>query len=144
MHCDHARFVWNLALEQNEHARKLGQYADQFAWDRQLAEARQSSWLGEGASVVQKQALRDLRQAFQNWWSNPGHFRPPKWRTKGRNQGFRIVGLGVRRLSRKWGEVRVPKAGWVRFRLSRPLGEHRSARVTLDRSGRWHVSFASP
>lgn len=145
MHCDHARFVWNLALEQNQHARVLGQYADQKAWDRHLAEARQHTWLGEGSSVVQQQALRDLRQAFANWWSNPGHFGCPTWRSarKG-NQGFRVVTLEVRALSRKWGEVRVPKAGWVRFRLSRPLGEHKSARVTLDRSGRWHVSFPAP
>jgi transposase len=41
------------------------------------------------------------------------------------------------------GEVRVPKAGWVRFRWSRavPL-EVKSYRVTLDRAGRWHVAFA--
>jgi putative transposase len=50
----------------------------------------------------------------------------------------------VRRLSRKVGEVWVPKAGWVRFRWSRtvPPGA-KSYRVTLDRAGRWHVAFAA-
>lgn len=41
----------------------------------------------------------------------------------------------------------VPKLGWVRFRLSRPITEIRtasSARVTLDRAGRWWVSFTAP
>ena len=50
----------------------------------------------------------------------------------------------VRRLSRHVGEVRVPKAGWVRFRWSRavPPGV-KSCRVTRDRAGRWHVAFAA-
>ena len=46
-------------------------------------------------------------------------------------------------MSRKVGQVWVPKAGWVRFRWSRavPPGA-KSYRVTLDRAGRWHVAFA--
>jgi putative transposase len=37
----------------------------------------------------------------------------------------------------------VPKVGWVRFRLSRPVPEGvKSYRVTRDRAGRWHVAFA--
>ena len=50
----------------------------------------------------------------------------------------------VRRLSRHVGAVRVPKAGWVRFRWSRavPPGA-KSCRVTMDRAGRWHVAFAA-
>jgi transposase len=49
----------------------------------------------------------------------------------------------VRRLNRKTGEVRVPKAGWVRFRWSRQVPQDaKSFRVTRDRAGRWHVAFA--
>ena len=46
-------------------------------------------------------------------------------------------------MSRKTGQVWVPKAGWVRFRWSRavPPGA-KSYRVTMDRAGRWHVAFA--
>ena len=49
----------------------------------------------------------------------------------------------VRRVSRRVGQVWVPKAGWVRFRWSRsvPAGV-KSYRVTMDRAGRWHVAFA--
>ena len=37
----------------------------------------------------------------------------------------------------------MPKAGWVRFRWSRPVPPGaRSYRVTMDRAGRWHVAFA--
>jgi putative transposase len=40
--------------------------------------------------------------------------------------------------------VRVPKAGWVRFRWSRavPAGV-KSYRVTRDRAGCWHIAFAA-
>jgi putative transposase len=38
----------------------------------------------------------------------------------------------------------VPKAGWVRFRWSRPVPSGaKSYRVTRDRAGRWHVAFAA-
>ena len=72
----------------------------------------------------------------------------PSWRKAGRDEGFRITGWrgrhwDVRRVSRKVGQVWVPKAGWVRFRWSRavPAGV-KSYRVTMDRAGRWHVAFA--
>lgn len=39
----------------------------------------------------------------------------------------------------------MPKCGWVRFRWSRslPAGKLGQARVTVDRAGRWHVSFSA-
>src|ERR1035438_399207 len=73
----------------------------------------------------------------------------PSWRKAGRDEGFRITGRrgrqwDVRRLSRKTGQVWVPKAGWVRFRWSRavPPGA-KSYRVTRDRAGCWHIAFAA-
>jgi putative transposase len=49
----------------------------------------------------------------------------------------------VRRLSLHVGEVQIPKVGWVRFRWSRAVPKVKSYRVTMDRSGRWHVAFAA-
>ena len=47
-------------------------------------------------------------------------------------------------MSRKVGQVWVPKAGWVRFRWSRAVpAAVKSYRVTMDRAGRWHVAFAA-
>jgi putative transposase len=38
----------------------------------------------------------------------------------------------------------VPKVGWVRFRRTRTIPDTvKSYRVTLDRSGRWHIAFAA-
>ena len=76
-----------------------------------------------------------------------GTHRRPTWRKAGRDEGFRIVAVKsghVRRISRKTGEVWIPKAGWVRFRWSRAVpSDAKSYRVTLDRAGRWHIAFAA-
>ena len=108
------------------------------------AEARKLTWLKEGSSAIQQQALRDLNQAFQNWWKRPDHFGRPTWHKAGINEGFVIRDLSVRRINRRWGQVFVPKCGWVKFRVTREWSDIEtasSARVTLDRSGRWFVSF---
>lgn len=149
-HCAHARFVWNLALEQrNLYRPEIGPTPNGAEQDRQLTEARKASWLGEGSSTVQQQALRDLDQAFRNWWSNPGHFGRPTWRRRGVHEGFRIVGAQARRferLSRKRARVLVPKVGWVDWRWSADPdanGPVKSYRVRRDPAGRWWISFAS-
>jgi transposase len=78
-----------------------------------------------------------------------GHCGRPSWRKSGRDEGFRITGArgknwDTRRLNRHHAEVKIPKVGWVRFRLSRPLPEEvKSFRVKRDRAGRWHVAFAA-
>ena len=48
----------------------------------------------------------------------------------------------VERLNRRHGRVKLPKLGWVRFRMSRPLDEAVIRSVTVAREGRhWFVSF---
>ena len=145
-HCSDARFVWNLAVEQESHWRagrgRMPGWAERC---RQLTEARaENPWLAEGSVIVQQQALKDHDQAMRNFFA--GTHRRPSWRKAGRDEGFRSVHLkpgDVRRLNRKTGEVRIPKAGWVRFRWSRQVPDGvKSFRVTRDRAGRWHVAFA--
>ena len=145
-HCAHARFVWNLGQEQRAAYRPGRGPTPGFAEQcRQLTEARAAEpWLAEGSRDVQQQALRDLDQAWRNFFA--GTHRRPRWRKAGRNEGFRVTDftftLHVQRLNRRWGQVKVPKVGWVRFRWSRAVPECKSCRVTRDRSGRWHVAFA--
>ncbi len=148
-HCAHARFVWNLAVEQHSHwhpgRTSAPGYLEQC---RQLTQARaEHPWLAAGSQMVQQQALRDFAQAMVAFFDPQNPAGRPSWRKAGRDEGFRVVavkGGEVRRLSRHVGRVRVPKAGWVRFRWSRavPPGV-KSYRVTMDRSGRWHVAFAA-
>ncbi len=162
-HCAHARYVWNLAVEQRswwQPGRPAPGFAEQC---RQLSEARAANpWLAAGSVIVQQQALRDFHAAYASWfaalreWSSrsanrppeerPAAPSPPSWRKRDVNEGFRVVAVrpaDVRRLNRRWGQVLVPKLGWVRFRWSRPVPKARSYRVTRDRAGRWHVAFAA-
>jgi putative transposase len=145
-HCAHARYVWNLAAEQQSWWRPgRGNAPGYCAQAAQLTEARaEHGWLAAGSQMVQQQALRDFAQALANYFA--GTHRKPTWRKEGRDEGFRIVAVKpghVRRLSRKTGQVWIPKAGWVRFRWSRATPEAKSYRVNRDRSGRWHVAFAA-
>jgi putative transposase len=161
--CAHARYVWNLAVEQRSWWQP-GHPAPGFAEQcRQLSEARAAfPWLAAGSVIVQQQALRDFHTAYAAWFASLKQWRkryattppqerpaapsPPSWRKRGRSDGFRIVAVrpqDVRRLNRRWGQVAVPKLGWVRFRWSRPVPAARSYRVTRDRAGRWHVAFAA-
>jgi putative transposase len=144
-HCRHARYVWNLAVEQQQHwqpGRRAPGYSEQCA---QLTAARaEYEWLAAGSQTVQQQALRDFAQAMRNFFN--GTHRRPTWRKAGVHEGFRQVSVKahhIERLNRRFGRVWVPKVGWIRFRVSRPVPEGvKSYRVARDRAGRWHIAFA--
>jgi putative transposase len=149
-HCGHARYVWNLAVEQHSHWHpgrvSAPGYLEQC---RQLTAARAGHpWLAAGSQTVQQQALRDFTQAMAAFYDPASPAGRPSWRKAGRDEGFRITGRrgrqwDVRRVSRHVGQIWVPKAGWVRFRWSRDVPpDAKSYRVTMDRAGRWHVAFA--
>jgi putative transposase len=146
-HCEDARFVWNLAVEQQSWwwpgRRAAPGSAER---QRQLAQARAAEpWLAEGSSSVQQQALRDFDKAMAAFFRPDNATGKPKYRSKRGPQGFVIRDTKVRRLTRRWGAVQVPKCGWVRFRWTRALPAHLGmARVTVDRAGRWHVAFPAP
>ena len=145
-HRAHARYVWNLAVEQQSWWRPGRGHAPGYcAQAAQLTQARaEHRWLAEGSQMVQQQALRDFAQATTNYFA--GTHRRPTWRKANRHEGFRIVAVKpghIRRLSRHTGQVWIPKAGWVRFRWSRSVPAARSYRVTGDRAGRWHIAFAA-
>jgi putative transposase len=143
--CRHARFVWNLAVEQQQlwqPGRRAPGYNEQSA---QLTEARaEYEWLAAGSQTVQQQALRDFAQAMRNFFA--GTHGRPTWRKAGVHEGFRQVGIKPRhieKLNHRYGRVWVPKVGRIRFRWTRavPAGV-KSYRITRDRARRWHVAFA--
>lgn len=143
-YCGHARYVWNLAVEQINYRRR-GQRVPRFAeQSRQLTEARhENPWMSKFPTVVGQQALRDFDKAARLWRS--GKCGKPSWRKRGRRDGFRITsghGIKVERLNRRWSRAWVPRIGWVKFRHTRTLEGAKSFRITLDGLGRWHIAFA--
>jgi putative transposase len=94
---------------------------------------------------VQQQALRDFDRALAAFFDKTNPADRPGYRGSRGTQGFAICDTKVRRISRRWGEIHVPKCGWARFRWTRPLPDKLGmVRVTCDRAGRWHVSFQAP
>jgi len=141
--CADARDAGNLALE-HTHCDRPGRPTPGSAErSRQLTEARKGTWLGEGSSSVQQQALWDFDQARRNWWA--GTHRRPRWRRAGVDEGVCVRDVSVVRLNRRWATLWVPTCGPVRVRLSRPLpARYGMARVTSDRSRRSYVRFSVP
>lgn len=149
-HCQHARFVYNIGLEQRsmwtEQRRYYKQKINLATQMRELAELRGDlDWLRAGSSVVQQAALRDLDRAFGNFFAGRAGY--PNFKKRSRTRGsFVVRDLTVRRVNRKWGTVLVPKVGLVRFRLTRDwaiVKNATSARVTFAHD-QWHISFTTP
>jgi IS605 OrfB family transposase len=88
-----------------------------------------------------QQVFTELDIAFQRCWSGLAGY--PERKKKGRSAAVLRFpqDIQVRRISRRWGEVKLPKLAWVRFRWSRQLlGTIKSATLT-QRYGEWHVAF---
>ena len=95
VHCGHARYVWNLAVEQHSHwhpGRKSAPgYLEQC---RQLTAARAvQPWLAAGSQMVQQQALRDFARAMAFFFDPENPAGRPSWRKAGRDEGFRVVAV---------------------------------------------------
>lgn len=141
------RLVYNLALEQRRdfwrqyrdaEGRNIG-FASQC---RELTDLRaENDWIAAVPRMMQEAALHDLDRAFQAFFRGAGY---PRYRRLGENDSARHRGadLRARRLNAKWGEVRLPVIGWVRFRMTRELqGVLRTATVSRACDG-WSVTFA--
>ena len=145
-HCRDARYVWNLAVEQQQHwqpGRKAPSYLEQCT---QLTQARaEYAWLRAGSQTVQQQALRDFAQAMKNFFN--GTHRRPKWRKAGVHEGFRQVAVKPRHIERAEppvpAESGCPRSAGCGFACrARCHAGVKSYRVTRDRAGRWHIAFA--
>ncbi len=155
-HSDHDRFLRNLVIEQHQFCTRYRPYrlGKRTSWpkitdSRELADLRSEvPWLAEGSSVVQQQALRRTRRAYENWWA--GRAGRPRFKKADGTHSFQVAdpnkSFRVARLNRHWGTVTIPKAGAVRFRITRPWADIKSAKsiqVTCNRAGQWHVSFVT-
>jgi putative transposase len=139
------RSVWDVALAQRQFL--FGQRGVTLRASRQcryLTAARaELDWIADLPAQAAQQVLAHLDRAYDNWW-NPQHpAGPPKFKKRSEHLSMSFPGqaLATRKLNYRWAEVRLPKLGWIRFRLSRPLsGPVRNATVSRDALG-WHVAF---
>ena len=106
----------------------------------ELADAKaEHHWLAAAPGHCLQQTLMDLDKACRT----RGTFRV-RWRSARRWQpSFRFPEgnkMTVEKLNRRHARVKLPKLGWVRFRLSRPLDGAVIRSATLTRAGKhWFV-----
>jgi putative transposase len=141
------RLVWNLALEQRvNHWRQFqsatGDNLNYVTQARQLKDLRaEFDWIAAVSQTAQARVLKNLDAAFQRFFKGHGGF--PKFKRKGTHDSFSFAGreIIVERMNRRWGRVRVPKIGWIRFRWTRAVqGSIREATVSRTALG-WHISI---
>lgn len=136
------RAVWNTGLEQRRHYRGRGVWMNYREQARQLAEAKtEHAWLAEAPAHCLQQTLMDLDKACRAHGTSRVRWRSShKWQPSFRfPDGTRMV---VERLNRRHARVKLPKLGWVRFRLSRRLDRAAIRSATLTREGEhWLMSL---
>jgi len=137
--------LYNGALEERRNGWRTFGKTQKFNYFTQAAEltelrATDETWKDIPVRVT-RSALRRLERSFQAFFrrvkakQTPGF---PRFRARDRYDSF-----GVGRVSVKIDRVHLPKIGWVRFKLYRPLkGMIRNVELRKDARGRWFVCFS--
>jgi len=124
------RLLWNIALDQRRWGR--GHALGKVSQCRELTSLRaEFDWLAELPAQTAQQVFAELDLAFQRCWVGLAGY--PKRKKKGKSTAVLRFPQGVeaRRLNHHWGEVKLAKIGWLRFRWSRSLvGRIKSATLT--------------
>ncbi|WP_335803849.1 transposase [Gallibacterium anatis] len=138
--CGCCRFVFNRALAwQNEQYEQDNSFKFSYTkianllpqWKKELI------WLKECHSQVLQQSLKDLENAFKNFFQQRSDF--PKFKKKGVKESFRFP-QGCK-LEQQNNRIWLPKIGWVRYRNSREvIGEIKNVTVS-QKCGRFFVSI---
>ncbi|GGM25110.1 transposase [Micromonospora sonchi] len=144
-----ARAMWNLLHAWwtwgGKHRRPSLKQAD-----GAIRQARKDiPWLADLPAQAAQQVLKTYVRAWKNCWE--GRASAPEFKSRIRSRMAVDVpqgrDLGVVRLSRHVGQVRIPKVGVVRFRWSGPIpgvgrepGRITGARLVKDVLG-WHIVF---
>ncbi|CAM3704343.1 helix-turn-helix domain-containing protein [Nocardiopsis gilva] len=146
-----ARALWNLLHDWwvmvSENRR-----VSMAAADEAIRQARKDiSWLAALPAQASQAVLKTYYRAWQNCWA--GHAGEPTFKARFRSRMAIDIpqggNLGVRRITRRWGVVKVPKIGVIRFRWTKnfPVGKHADAhsRITgarlVKEANGWHVAF---
>ena len=138
----HTRYVWNWALELRtnsyyEEGKNLS-YTD--TAKRLTDLKKEKTWLREVSSVALQQKLRDLDQAFQNFFD--GQCGYPNFKSKHDKQAARFASNAFTIHGKKISVAKVP--GPLNVRWSRELPDEAkptSVTLTKDSAGRYFVSI---
>mgnify|MGYP001326768311 CR=1 FL=1 len=136
----HARFVWNWALALREAAYKETQKGiDYFDLKRRmtaLKRQQETAWLKEADSQVLQAKIKDLEQAYQNFFEKRAQF--PRFKSKKQDQSIRYP----QRFKFSENLVYLPKVGWIKMKVHRPLeGKAKNVTVSKTKTGKYFASI---
>lgn len=141
------RLVWNLALEQRRthwrnYQARTGDSLNFVTQSKELTVLRREvDFVRAVSQTCEQYALKALDTAYHRAFKGLGGF--PDFKKRGEREAFTFKGreITVERLNRRWGRVRLPKIGWVKFRMTRNLsGKMTEATVSLTPLG-WAISI---
>jgi putative transposase len=139
------RWVWNQALAEQlaRHARgeRYAGHAQMCKWLTAWRCDAQTAWLAEGPVHPQQQVLKRLDEAYKRFFeaAKAGKaagrcgVKPPRFKRRGDEPGMRFPDAKQFELDQPNQRIKLPKLGWVRLRLSRPvIGELRNVSVRRE------------
>jgi putative transposase len=136
------RAVWNTGLEQRREYRRRGAWMNYQPQAKELAEAKaEQPWLAQVPGHCLQQTLMDLDNACRTHGTLRVHWRSGRrWAPSFRfPEGSKMA---VEQLNGRHGRVKLPKLGWVKFRLTRSLHDVVIRSATLTKQGRhWYLSL---
>ena len=136
-----ARFIYNKMLGDRldyykETGKKLNntpaQYKEEFPW------------LKEVDSLALANAQMNLNKAYNNFWSNRKHFGKPRFKSKKAGRASYSTNNQKGSVRIEGNRIKLPKIGWVRLCLHRPLLENSTIKtVTISRTptGKYYISI---
>lgn len=144
------RVVWNDALAFCNESYKLGEnFCKESELQKQfITQAKKTNernWLSDVSNIPLQQSVRDLGQAFKNFFQSCSGkrkgklVRPPRFKKRSSNQSarFRAGGFKVNQYN-----VYLAKIGKLKIEWSRPLpSEPSSVTVIKDAAGKYFLSF---
>lgn len=144
-----ARVVWNDALAKSRELYAAGQKTSYPVLAKlcitQAKQTPERQWLAEPSNVVLQQSVRDLDQAYRNWWASlkgkrkGAKVKPPRFKKRRGAQSVRFMSHVFRTGDRT---LTLSKIGSVPIKWSRDLpSDPSSVTVIRDASGRYFASF---
>jgi putative transposase len=137
------RWVWNAALAEQQaryvRCERYAGYVEMTRWLTAWRNAPDTAWLAEGSVHTQQQVLRRLDEAYQGFFAKVRG--RPSFKRRGQDLGLRFPDPKRFSLDAANGRIKLPKLGWLRLHMSRPVqGSLRN--VTVKREGeKWFVSI---
>ena len=136
-----ARFIYNKMLgDRLDYYKETGERLN----NTPAQYKKEFPWLKEVDSLALANAQINLNKAYNNFWSNRKHFGKPRFKSKKTGHASYSTNNQHGSVRIEGNKVKLPKIGWVKLCLHRPLMENSTIKtVTISKtpSGKYYISI---